>query len=177
MGAVMALPRHCLETIGGWKSMENHLADDYQLGNRVVKQGGHVRFCPIVVECWSHPMGWIEVWQHQLRWARTIRVCKPGPYAWSLLNNVTLWSALWLAWTPHPPVLALTLLGLAIRILTALDLQRRLAPATFKWRHFAIVIVKDLFQAALWLLAFSGNQVRWRGQTYRVQNDGRLVSA
>ena len=32
-------------------------------------------------------MGWSAVWKHQLRWARTIRVCQPVPYFFSLLSN------------------------------------------------------------------------------------------
>ena len=35
-----------------------------------------------------------EVWIHQLRWARTIRVCQSVPYFFSILNNVTLWALL-----------------------------------------------------------------------------------
>jgi len=43
---------------------------------------------------------------HQLRWARTIRVCQPFPFFMSILNNSTLWPLLWLAVTRHPAVLS-----------------------------------------------------------------------
>ena len=35
---------------------------------------------PVVVECWAEPMGWGAVWRHQLRWARTYRICRPAGY-------------------------------------------------------------------------------------------------
>src|SRR5262249_27245117 len=90
LGAVMALPRSCLEEIGGFKTLVNCLADDYQLGNRIARRGHAITLCPVVVDCWSDPMDWAAVWKHQLRWARTIRVCQPLPYFFSVLSNATL---------------------------------------------------------------------------------------
>ena len=71
-------------------------------------------------------MGWGAVWQHQLRWARTIRVCQPVPYVCSMLSNATLWPLLWLIIKPAAPVAACVFVCLLVRILTALNLQRRL---------------------------------------------------
>jgi len=36
-------------------------------------------------------MTWRAVWKHQLRWARTIRVCQPLPYFFSILSNAGFW--------------------------------------------------------------------------------------
>ena len=47
-----------LEEIGGFKSLANCLADDYQLGNRIFKNGHRIALCPVVVECWDAPMKW-----------------------------------------------------------------------------------------------------------------------
>ena len=62
-----------LAEIGGFNSLANCLADDYQLGRRIAEKGYRLALCPVVVECWDAPMNWREVWRHQLRWARTIR--------------------------------------------------------------------------------------------------------
>ena len=35
--------------------------------------------------------------------------------------------------------------------------------------------VKDLLQFALWLGAFAGNTVEWRGQRFHLRKDGTLV--
>ena len=45
-------------------------------------------------------MGWRDVWAHQLRWARTIRVCQPVPWFFSILSNAMLWPLAWLFCTP-----------------------------------------------------------------------------
>ena len=61
LGAAILLRRKNLEEIGGFQSMANCLADDYQLGNRIFKNGHRIALCPVVVECWDAPMNWRAV--------------------------------------------------------------------------------------------------------------------
>lgn len=196
LGAVMAVRRANVAEIGGFKALADCLADDYQLGHRLAQRGHRIALCPVVVECWSEPMSWTAVWRHQLRWARTIRVCQPLPYFFSILSNATFWPLLWLAGTGVGPSLAfhefpggatgsITPLWpwlcaggcLVIRILAAQDLQRRLTRSGAGWKHFWAVPVKDLLQVVLWAGSFLGDRVEWRGRTYRLRRDGTLVEA
>ena len=101
LGAVMATRKKQLDEIGGFTALVDFLADDYQLGNQIARRGHRIELCAVVVECWERLQGWREVWAHQLRWARTIRVCQPVPYFFSLLSNATLWSGLLLVWSIH----------------------------------------------------------------------------
>ncbi len=175
LGAVMATRRKQLDDIGGFGVLVNCLADDYQLGNRIARGGNEIAISPVVVECWSGAMGWSDVWKHQLRWARTIRVCQPTPYFFSVLNNATLWPLLLVAWLPTLPALIIASICLGARILTALDLERRM---TQRWSHaqyFWLVPVKDLLQVAIWLLAFTGDRIEWRGVQMRMRRDGTLA--
>ncbi len=94
LGAVMATRRQQLKEIGGFRALVDYLADDYQLGNQIAQRGYRIELCPVVVECREREQGWREVWAHQLRWARTIRVCQPVPYFFSILSNATLWPVL-----------------------------------------------------------------------------------
>ncbi len=122
LGAVMLVRRDALDGIGGFTALADCLADDYQLGHRVAQKGYHIVLCPVVVECWDAPMNWRNVWKHQLRWARTIRVCQPVPYFFSILSNTTLWPLLWLLASPvlsknlYVPLAALVLLFMRIVI-------------------------------------------------------------
>ena len=132
LGAVMLTRRKLLAEIGGFNALAGCLADDYQLGHRIAKNGHRIALCPVVVECWDAPMNWSEVWKHQLRWARTIRVCQPLPYFFSILSNATFWPLLWLvvslissATLCAPFTAAACLL---IRICLAQNLQRRFTP-------------------------------------------------
>ena len=179
LGAVMLTRRKWVEEIGGFAALANCLADDYQLGHRLARRGHRIALCPVVVECWDEPVTWRGVWQHQLRWARTIRVCQPGPYFFSILSNATLWPALWLAVslivskTLCGPLIVLALL--LARMAMAQNLQRRFTPNHVLVSPFWMVPVKDLLQALIWLGAFAGNTVEWRGRRMRLQSDGTLV--
>jgi ceramide glucosyltransferase len=124
-------------------------------------------------------MGWRGVWKHQLRWARTIRVCQPLPYFFSLLSNATLWPLLWLAVSSATtktfcePLVAVVFL--LVRILLAQNLQRRFTPERKLVSPAWLVPVKDLLGAALWVAAFAGNTVEWRGRKMKLRRDGTLV--
>jgi len=173
LGAVMATRRQPLTEIGGFHALVDCLADDYQLGNRIARQGYRLELSPVVVDCWSEPMGWGAVWKHQLRWARTIRVCQPMPYFCSIVANASLWPLLSLASHPSLEVLGLVVVFLAVRIIAALDHQRRLTRSC-QGSDWWFVPVKDLLHAAIWVGAFAGNHIEWRGEHYRLRRDGTL---
>ncbi len=196
LGAVMLTRRALVAEIGGFASLADCLADDYQLGNRIAKRGHRILLSPIVVECWDPPMNWRTVWNHQLRWARTIRVCQPAPYFFSILSNAGLWAMVWLAEvavkaicsaqihnfsggfaaTIHFGPWAMVAGTLCVaRIVIACDLQSRLTRSSDGNAYLWLVPVKDLLQGAIWLCAFSGNRIDWRGQMYRLRRDGTMV--
>lgn len=196
LGAVMFTRRALVAEIGGFKSLADCLADDYQLGNRIAGRGHRIVLSSIVVECWDPPMRWGAVWKHQLRWARTIRVSQPVPYFFSVLSNAGLWALLWLGWEIWKTVQGMHIhvsdsgdagslllpTGLIVavtfcvaRMLIVLNLQSRLTQCSDHLGYFWLVPIKDLLQAAIWFGAFLGNKIEWRGQVYRLQRDGTLV--
>ena len=179
-GASILVRRKALEAIGGYSAFANCLADDYQIGNRIVKNGGKIALCPVVVECWDAPTDWDGIWKHQLRWGRTIRVCMPVSYFFSILSNATLWPLLWfiVALTTTKTICApLTAIAIIlIRIALAQNLQRRFLQSG-QTAPFWLVPVKDLLQTAIWATAFSGNTIEWRGQKMRLRRDGELEPA
>jgi ceramide glucosyltransferase len=179
LGAAILLRRKWLAEIGGFNSLANCLADDYQLGNRIFKNGHHIALCPVVIECWDAPMSWGEVWKHQIRWARTIRVCQPLPYFFSILSNATLWPLLWFfAALATTATLSLPLMAIALlllRIVLAQKLQYYFSPGRKLISDAWLVPVKDLLHTAIWVFAFSGNTVEWRGRKMKLRRDGTLI--
>jgi ceramide glucosyltransferase len=176
LGAVIAVRRDALTQSGGFEALADFLADDFQLGNRLVRlTGRRIAICPVVVDCLDAPINWRQAWAHQLRWARTIRVSKPLPYFFSILSNATLWPLLWAALAPSELSLLALALCLLVRIVNAQTLQHRLGPVPGQNWFFWLVPIKDLLQFALWLAAFSGNRILWRGDHFRLHRDGRLV--
>jgi ceramide glucosyltransferase len=179
LGAVMITRREILEAIGGFRALGDYLADDYQLGQKINGLGKRVELTPVVVECWDVKAGWHDVWSHELRWARTIRVSRPFSFFASILGNVTFWALLWVltSW-PNPVGVLCILVG---RMLIAGTLAQRLISDSgnpFSPQKVGMVApIKDLFGVGIWLFAFLGNKVTWRNITYRVMRDGRLVPA
>src|SRR4029079_12915959 len=119
-----------------------------------------IALSPVVVECRNAPMNWREVWKHQLRWARTIRVCQPAPYFLSQIHNATLWPWLCFIWRPCSFTFGLAVCCLLARSSTAFDCERMLtrrADLNSLW----LAPWKDLLQAMIWALAFFGNKIEW----------------
>jgi len=162
LGAAMVITRDALEKVGGFRAIVEYLADDFQLGNRAA---GKVALCPTVVECRLSPMNWWEMWAHQVRWARTIRVCQPLPFFLSILSNPTIWPLAWAltgAWIPACAIITLRTIGGGM-------LHRKLTG------QFSLLApLSDLLRAIFWLLAFAGNRVQWRGRSFRVLRGGKL---
>jgi ceramide glucosyltransferase len=175
LGAVMTLPLARVREMGGFAVLADFLADDYQLGRQVARQQKRIEFATVVAECWDPPQGWRQVWTHQCRWARTIRVCQPGPFFLSILNNASLWPLLLLLVTRSPASLAAVAICLAFRVGTALEQQSRLTQSRAHFACWWLAPVKDVLDAVVWAAAFCGNQITWRGEHYRILRDGKLT--
>ncbi|MEI7731462.1 MAG: glycosyltransferase [Verrucomicrobiota bacterium] len=175
LGAVMLARRDALTKMGGFAALADYLADDYQLGHQIAGQGWRIELCPQVVECRESPMSAGQVWRHQLRWSRTIRVCQPVPYFFSILSNATVWPVLLALAGQAPPYYAALGICLTVRMLTATILQWRLTRASRHVPCFWLAPIKDLLQAAIWALSFLGNTIEWRGHRYRVLPGGKLT--
>ena len=179
LGAAILVRRNALKEIGGFEALVSCLADDFQLGRRVVRNGHCIALCPLVVECWDIAQGWspgLEApaalgtnhsrlpargifFQHfikcQLMAALVaVRSVLAGNYIFAPLS---------------------TFLFLLLRILLAQNLQRRFTPQRRLVSPFWLVLEKDLIQAAIWLAAFLGSTVEWRGRKMKVRSDGTLV--
>lgn len=179
LGAVMATSRTQLKRAGGFETLVDYLADDYQLGNRIAKTGKAIALSPLVVECWEAPRGWREIWNHQLRWARTIRICQPVPFFFSILSNATLWPVLWflalVALGSHSKFLFVPLLlFLPLRMYIALKMEEKLTRREGHYLYFWLIPVKDLLNVAIWAFAFFGNEVQWRGERFKILPGGKL---
>lgn len=175
LGAVMATSKQTLQKIGGFETLLNDLADDYRLGHRIAGTGGKLALCPIPVTCWTDELSARKVWNHQLRWARTIRFCRPLGYFASILSNATLWCALAWVFAPFSASAQWTAsAGLLVRALTARANYARMTRDN-GWLAFGLAPVKDALGAMIWALAFLGTTVTWREQRFRVYRGGKLT--
>jgi ceramide glucosyltransferase len=172
LGAVMATTRQHLNTAGGFAALLDYLADDYQLGHRIAQTGARIAISPAGVDCWQAPVKWSDVWKHQLRWGRTIRVCQPGPYFLSIISNVTFWSVLF--GVSSPALLPLAAGAIVFRAAAGFSIEEKMN-GRGSWTSFWLGPLSDLLKAPIWLLSFLGNEVVWRGKRFRVSKGGKMI--
>jgi ceramide glucosyltransferase len=170
MGSTMAFRRTDLDRIGGFRSIADFLADDYQLGQRIHALGLKCVLSDAIVT--THMTGtWGDVWRHQVRWARTIRVSKPWGYVGLPLTFATLWA-----------VVAAAAAGLyfvaggllAVRLLMATVAGWTVLRSRDVLRLWPLIPLRDLFGAAVWCGGLFGRSVIWRGQKLRLDGSGRI---
>jgi ceramide glucosyltransferase len=167
MGSTLAFRRKDLEKIGGFESIADYLADDYQLGHKIHNLGLKCVLSDVIVE--THlGGGWMDVWRHQIRWARTIRVSKFYGYLGLPVTYATFWALVCGSWR----------VGLAILLIR---MTMALVAGWFKMRSkdvlklFFLIPVRDLFGVAVWIVALFGNTVEWRGSKLRLDREGRIL--
>jgi ceramide glucosyltransferase len=166
MGSTMAFRRSDLDRIGGFASIADYLADDYQLGHRLHGLGLKCALSDVIVDT---RLGG-NVWQHQVRWARTIRVSKFAGFLGLPVTFATVWAALAAAlgdWR-------IAVILLAIRMLMAVVAGWFVMRSRDVLLLFWAIPLRDLFGAAVWIAALGGNTVVWRGKRLRIDREGRI---
>lgn len=172
-GATMAVRREALERAGGLAALADHLGDDYVLGQRVSAAGYRIRLSRYVVRTGINDATPIDLWKHELRWARTILAQRPAGYAGSVVTFVLPLAALLAVAAPWP--IGVPILGLATVLRTMLHAQ---AKATFAPEIRAtpwLIPLRDIMSVALWAAAFLGRGVSWRSGDYHLQAGGRVA--
>jgi ceramide glucosyltransferase len=177
LGATMAITRQALSASGGFAAVADFLADDYQLGFRVAQTGLQVKILPYVVETNNPEMSLSAYLTHQLRWARTYRVCRPAGYlAYGITHALVYSLAILLAAGLASWAWGLVAATLALRAMVTGFSERRCLKGDLPWWAFALLPLKDLGSFGLWLASFLGSRVSWGDHAFRVTREGKLVS-
>jgi ceramide glucosyltransferase len=175
-GASIAFKREALDAIGGFGPIADHLADDHELGGRIFEAGWKLVLLPYVVETMLDSATFADVWRHQLRWARTYRVCQPAGWFASVVTHATLWGLVsLLALRGSPLGWAVFAAAITVRLGTLAFIMQLLRERDAP-RHLWLVPLKDLASTAVWAMAFLGRRVEWSGQVLRVERDGRMAA-
>ncbi len=172
LGSTMLLRAADLARIGGFAAIGDYLADDYQLGRRIRGLGLRVEFASAVVETHLGGQTWGEVWRHQLRWSRGIRVSRPGGYFGYLVTHATFWSLVALAAGAWRTALAALALRLAAGMWVGWGVLRDASALRRAW----LMPGRDLWGFAIWVCGLSGGAVEWRGARLRIDSDGKILS-
>lgn len=170
LGSTLAMSRAALDKIGGFEAVVDYLADDYQLGRRISAAGFKVALAHETVETSIPPYSFSEFWEHQQRWARTMRVSRPTGYRGLVLTFGLPWAICLAFFAPHNwwswTLLATTLLA---RIAVAIGVGWRILRDRQVLRDLWLLPLRDLLALAVWAWSYADNSVTWRGEKFRLE--------
>ena len=177
LGASVATSKAWLAKIGGYEALANVLADDYEIGNRAAKAGGQVMVVREVVETMYPEATFRGFWEHQSRWARTVRLCRPLSYIgllathglpWAMVGAVALNSTAGAAWFLGAYLLLRLTLAWTVGVWGLNDRTTR--------KKLWLVPLRDALQFAIWLGSFFSNRITWGGTEFRLKPNGEMVA-
>lgn len=177
LGSTLAFRRADLVAIGGFESLADYLADDYQLGKRIVDAGLKVVLSDEIVETFLPAYTFSAFVRHQLRWARTIRDSRYWGSMGLIFTFAIPWAALAVLFS-HENLWqwALLAVALGVRLSVAILVGNRILGDRNMARLAWMIPVRDGIAIFLWAASFMGNTVVWRGQRFRLER-GRLIRA
>jgi ceramide glucosyltransferase len=175
LGASIATTKTWMGKIGGFAAIADMLADDYELGRRIAAAGGEVLLAREMVWTMYPAQSWRGFWEHQVRWARTVRLCRPLSYGGLIFTHGLPWAVL--AFVAAPGVW----LG-ASYLMAYLILRLTMAWVVGVWgvrdetvRHkLWLVPLRDAINFAVWLASLVGHRIVWGGIEYIVDG-GRMT--
>jgi ceramide glucosyltransferase len=175
LGSTLAFRRTDLEKIGGFRSMVDFLADDYELGRRIANLGLRVELSDVVVETLLPAYDFREFLAHQLRWARGVRDSRTGGYIGLVSTYGLMWALVVLiAGRAAPWAVALVWATALLRFAMALVVGRSVLQDRRLLQHLWLLPLRDLVAVAIWIASFAGHTVTWRGDRFELKN-GRLI--
>ncbi|GBQ56881.1 bacteriohopanetetrol glucosamine biosynthesis glycosyltransferase HpnI [Acidomonas methanolica] len=167
LGATMALRRETLERIGGLDALVTHVADDAVLGRAVRDLGLDVELAPCMTWTTTAESSFREMFEHELRWGRTVKNVEPVGYGLSAIQLPLFWASVMLA--------CFNFSREAFQLFLAIWLVRALAAI---WVDLCVSQVDPLLillqPLREWLSALvmvgsaRGQRVEWRGQTLHI---------
>jgi ceramide glucosyltransferase len=176
LGSTLAVSRQALNQIGGLEAMVDHLADDYELGARIDRAGYRIALSSDVVETAIPAYTWRGFFDHQLRWARTVRDARPWGYAGLIFTHGLAWAMLNVVASGLSP-LSLWLLGLSffLRLTLAMTVGVQVLGDHQVLPSLWLLPLRDLIAMGIWVAGFAGNTIVWRGERFLLKG-GKLQS-
>jgi ceramide glucosyltransferase len=167
-GPLTAVKREVLVSIGGLEALAAHLSDDARLGELIRDAGFDVIFTPDVVETLVNDASHPELFDHELRWARTVRGLAPAGYIASVVSYPGPLPLL-LLMRPNLLAMAVIMMPLSLRWLLVRLVERRFGRAEGLRRPGLFAIwLRDVYSFWVWVAGFVVGRVGWRGQKLSV---------
>jgi ceramide glucosyltransferase len=174
-GATIALRRETLRAIGGFESLNDFLADDFELGRKVRGLGRSIAYPALMVRHACAESSFRALVQHELRSARTIRTIDPAGYLGTFVTFPVTFALIALMLQTG----SLTSVG---ALIAAIAVQFVLKIRIDKVTHggagpFWLLPLRDIMSFGIFISSFFGKRVEWRGHQLQVAKDGTMRQA
>lgn len=175
-GSTIAIRRGVLDQIGGFEGLLNVLADDFMLADRAHRAGHKVHLSSYVVDDSLGRESFATVWKRRLRWARTSRAMRPGPYMGLFIAYLTPLALLAFALNPAGALAwELLVCAIVLRIAFAGIIASRCTHDLAVVRRLALLPIAEVVSGSIWLTSLFGSTVHWRGKAFAINRDGTLT--
>ena len=177
LGATMIVKRGVLSKIGGFKSLSNHLADDYILGKLISSLGYKIYLSDYIVENMVEETSLKNLIKHELRWARTLRRVEPIGYALTFLtDSLVLGISLGIILYVIKGSLLLLLIPAFLTLLLRIILHNSSNEITKSENLSEILLIplRDILSFFIRFISYTGNSVEWRNNTFSVDHLGLM---
>lgn len=175
LGASIATTKEWLGKMGGFVAIADALADDYELGHRIAKAGGEVVLSREPVWTMYPAQTLRSFWDHQVRWARTVRLCRPLSYVGLLFTQGLPWVLAAALVAPAKWIAGVYLLAyLVLRFTMAWTVGVWVVGDEVLRRKIWLVPLRDAIHFVIWLASFGSNRIRWGNVEYVIRQ-GRMV--
>ena len=171
-GSTIALKRETLDEVGSFTAFADYLADDYEMGRAVRAKGYTLAIPAIGVGHTAAEASASDMFQHELRWTRTIRTVNPMGHLGSIITHglpFALMATLLLDFS------APSLMVLAVTLAARLFLKSRIDACFGTYAGpFWLLPARDLLSFAVFVSSLFGETVHWRGTHFAVQPSGAM---
>jgi ceramide glucosyltransferase len=170
LGSTLCFRAEDLKAIGGFETLKEYIADDYQLAKRITQLGRQSFLSEVTVSTTLSDPDWLSVWRHQLRWARTIRVSRGGGYLGLPVTQAGLWVLLNVLSGHYSMAVVLLVARISMGV-TGGFLVLRHWPVVFA---APLIPLWDLWAFVVWLAGLLGRTIHWRNGKAELLTDGRM---
>ncbi len=177
LGATMAVRKKSFRDVGGFGELGQFYADDFELGNRLAKQGTGVKMATHIIKLMVQDTPFWLSFRNQLRWMQSTRRSRPWGHLGSGLTFAMPFGVLGLAWgvaSGRPE------LGLAWLVAMVVNrwVQAGMILGVMRdpdWgRNVAIYPLRDMLGSLLWMGSYGGEKFYYRGKIYTLKPGGRV---
>jgi ceramide glucosyltransferase len=179
LGPTIVVRREALEKIGGYTVLGEYFANDFVIGNLIEKEGYRVVLSGHVIDHVVAPLTFSQVWEHEVRWAKSTRWSRPwGHFGSGLIFAIPygIVGFLAAAWLRHPWIAAAFLcIAVANRVIESLAIGWGVTRDPRARNEAWLYPLRDLLGFFVWCASYGGQRTVWRSIPYKLAGQGRIA--